>query len=70
MKKLITLFYRLTMKDYQSKVDSARKTVSMINASTNGRVSHFYNIQGDKIRGYHKRIKFNADVHPLITKYK
>ena len=69
MKKLFTLFYKLTTKDYDSKIKSARKTTNMIIASTNGSISHFYNEQGQKIRGWEgKQYKFNNE-HPLIKKY-
>jgi hypothetical protein len=66
------IHYRLFLgKDYQSRVDQASNIFSNVVESTNGRVSHFHDINGERIRGYHKRIKFNANVtqHPLIAKY-
>ena len=70
MKKLITLYYKFTTKDYESKIRSARQTTNMILASTTGSISHFYNEQGQKIRGWQgKTYKFNNE-HPLILKYK
>jgi hypothetical protein len=69
MKQLITLFYKLTTKDFNKKVESARQTTSMIISSTNGSLSHFYNDRGEKIRGWgSKTYKFTPQ-HPLITKY-
>ena len=69
MKTLFTLFYKLTLRDYDIIIKSARKTTNMIIASTNGSVSHFYNEQGTKIRGWEGRqYKFNNQ-HPLINKY-
>ena len=70
MKTLSTLFYKLTLKDYDATIKSALKTTNMIIASTNGSVSHFYNDQGTKIRGWEgKQYKFNNQ-HPLIDKYR
>jgi hypothetical protein len=70
MKTLFALFYKLTLKDYDASIESAIKTTNMIIASTNGSISHFYNEQGTKIRGWQGRqYKFNNQ-HPLIAKYK
>ena len=69
MKTLIKLFYKLTIKDFESKIQSARKTTNMILDSTNGSISHFYNEKGQKIRGWEgKTYKFNSQ-HPLVTRY-
>jgi len=69
MKKLINLFYKLTTKDFDQKILSTRKTTNMIISSTNGSISHYYNEQGQKIRGWEsKTYRFNNQ-HPLITKY-
>ena len=71
MKTLYTLFLKLTSKDYDQNIKSAKNITKMIIDSTNGKSNHFYNSNGEKIRGYHKRIKFNPTInqHPLITKY-
>lgn len=70
MKTLLNLFYRLTVKDYDAKIKSAKTTANMIIRSTNGGVGLAYNSQGEKIRGYHKPpIKFKQEIHPLIQKY-
>lgn len=70
MKTLFTLFCKLTVKDYDAKMKSSQITTNMIIESTNGSISHFYNVQGLKIRGWEgRRYKFN-NLHPLITKYK
>jgi hypothetical protein len=66
------IHYRLFLgKDYQTRMEKASNIFSNVIDSTNGRVSHFHDIKGERIRGYHKRIKFNANVisHPLIQKY-
>ena len=73
MKKLTTLFYKLFDNNFNSKLKSAKKTYNMIVASTNGSISHFYNEQGEQIRGFYKRpTRFNnvLPTHPLIVKYK
>lgn len=66
------IHYRLFLgKDYHTRMEQASNIFSNVISSTNGGVSHFYDIKGERIRGYHKRIKFNDNVaqHPLITKY-
>jgi hypothetical protein len=64
------IHYRLFLgKDYQTRMEKASNIFSNVIDSTNGRVSHFHDINGDRIRGYHKRIKFNVTQHPLIQKY-
>jgi len=66
------IHYRLFLgKDYQSRMEKAANIFSNVVDTTNGRISHFYDIKGERIRGWHKRIKFDDDVlqHPLIKKY-
>jgi hypothetical protein len=70
MKTLFTLFYKLTLKDYDASIKSALKTTNMIISSTNGSISHFYNAQGMKVRGWEGRQYKFQDKHPLIEKYK
>jgi len=70
MKKLLALWYKLTDKNFNDKLKSATLTTKMIEASTNGSISHFYNTNGDKIRGYsNTSIKTRSVFHPLIAKY-
>lgn len=72
MKKLIELWYRLTVKDFELKLNRARKTYMDIAASTKTNICHFYDEGGKEIRGYHKpSIKFatNTNIHPLTVKY-
>jgi len=69
MKTLIYLFHKLTVKDYDNKLKSAKNTMRMFN-DANGGVNLTYNVLGERIRGYHKPpIKFNRVIHPLIQKY-
>ena len=64
------IIYRLFLgKEYQSRMKSASNTFSNVIDSTNGRTSHFYDIKGERIRGYHKRINFDGGQHPLIRRY-
>jgi hypothetical protein len=56
MKTLYRLFYRLTIKDYLKVMESARMTSKMINESTYGKMTHFYDSSGKQIRGFHKHI--------------
>ena len=65
------IHYRLFLgKEYQTRMEKASNLLSNVIDTTNGRVSHFYDNKGDRIRGWHKRIKFNGVAqHPLITKY-
>jgi predicted secreted protein len=70
MKTILSLFYKLTTKDFDQKIQSARKTTNMIISSTNGSIAHFYNEQGQKIRGWEgKTYKFGKEIHPLIKQY-
>lgn len=65
------LFYKLTVRDYNKIIQSAKITNKMIIDSTYGKPAHFYNSSGIKIRGFHKHIKFtNISQHPLIQQYK
>lgn len=70
MKKLLALWFKLTDRNFDDKLKSAKVTTVMILASTDGRVSHFYNTEGEKIRGYsNTSIKTRNVFHPLIQKY-
>jgi hypothetical protein len=70
MKKLLTLWFKLTDKNFDAKLKSAKATTKMIVASTNGSISHFYDTNGVKIRGYsNTSVKTRSVFHPLITKY-
>ena len=67
---LCRAFHRLTTPDLENKIRSARNTAGAIHDATGGKLNHFYDSSGTKIRGYHKRIKFSAPpLHPLAIKY-
>lgn len=71
-KTITQLLYRLFIKDFDSKLECANTTYKMIIASTHGKISHFYNDKGEKIRGYHKHSQNVVKVLPtnsLIAKY-
>ena len=71
MKTLFTWFLKLTTEDFDQRIKSAKLTSRMIIDSTNGSINHFYDSNGNNIRGYHKHIKFSniTNQHPLITRY-
>lgn len=63
-------FYRCFMKNYDDRVAYAKSIQSMIKDSTRGSISHFYDMNGEQIRGYDNRIVRSRKVeHPLIAKY-
>ena len=65
--------YRLFIKDFDNKLNSAKQTYKMIKSSTIGSVNHFYNKEGVQIRGYYKRSPNFSNIlptHPLLLKYK
>ena len=71
MKTLLTWFYRLTSKDFDEQIENAKQTHRMILDSTKGSINHFYNMDGEQIRGYSNNVIRSKNVfHPLITKYK
>ncbi len=59
--------HKLGEEGYKKAIQSATNTVQ----STNARISHFHNEQGENIRGWFKgNYKFPKNTqHPLITKY-
>lgn len=64
-------FYRFFIKDYDAKVSSARSIKNMLVESTKGSINHFYDINGERIRGYSNTVIRSRYIeHPLIKKYK
>jgi hypothetical protein len=60
----------LIVKNYDAKLKSSIIMRDMILSSTKGSTSHFYNEQGQKIRGWEGRqYKFNTE-HPLVKQYR
>jgi hypothetical protein len=59
--------HKLGKEGYEKAIQSAHNTIQ----STNARISHFYNEQGETIRGWAKKNYNFSNVvqHPLITKY-
>ncbi len=66
-------YYKLKFgKNYQARMNRAALMMNTVNQSSVGNLSHFYNTDGDQIRGWHRHIRFASTVpiqHPLITKY-
>jgi hypothetical protein len=73
MKTLWKIYYRLTLgKEKYEKILNSAKILSMnFKQSTKGGQNHFYNMNGEQIRGWHKRsITFKTEAqHPLIQRY-
>lgn len=65
-------YYKLKFgKNYSERIQRANNIVGIVNSSSQGKLGDFYNTNGEKIRGYHKRTARHtvAPQHPLITKY-
>jgi|APGre2960657423_1045063.scaffolds.fasta_scaffold210998_2 hypothetical protein len=73
MKTIWKLYYRLTLgKSYEKAFNTSKNYNKMIQQSTHGKLNHFYNSRGEKIRGWEKpqiRFKDSCDKHPLQIKY-
>jgi len=69
MKTLNYFFHWLFVKNLEVKLDEARTTYKMVLASTSGKSSHFYNEQGEQIRGFFTAEHKHHHIHPLLEKY-
>lgn len=64
------LYYKWKFGDqYQNRIDRATRFGWMVEDSTSGNLSHFYNHRGEQIRGWHKRTADFSFRHPLVTYY-
>ena len=64
-------FFRFFMKDYDARVSKAKSISQMITESTRGSINHFYDINGEQIRGYSNVVVRSRYIeHPLISRYK
>ncbi len=74
MRTLWKLYYILKFgKSYGEKLTTSRNYNKIIDQSTETRISHFYNREGDKIRGWQKplaRFTKLSEQHPLELKYR
>jgi hypothetical protein len=71
MKALWKLWYKLTLKDFEDRIEMAQNLFQNVKESTKGSINHFYNMDGEKIRGYSNlTIRTRHTEHPLITKYR
>lgn len=70
MKLFWQTYYKMKLGDqYEATVNKARMTVKYTTNATSGKVSMFYNSNGDQIRGWHKApMKFKT-LHPLVEHY-
>lgn len=64
-------FFALFDKNFFQKIDNAKGIKRMIEESTKGSINHFYDMNGEQIRGYSNYIVRSRKVdHPLISKYR
>ena len=66
-------FFAFFDKNFYEKVERARKYQQILDDSTKVNITHFYNENGEQIRGYFKRpARFDhiLPTHPLMVKYK
>jgi hypothetical protein len=66
-------YYRFRFKgEYAARIRHAAALVDGLNESSLGRLNHFYNANGEQIRGWHrKRPGFSRSAeHPIVTYYK
>jgi hypothetical protein len=63
--------HKLGKECYENAIQSANDKLHFVNQCSTGNFSHFYNEDGQQIRGWFKRNykSPNATQHPLITKY-
>lgn len=58
------------MKNYDEKIHNAKNLFTNLKESTRGHINHFYDMNGDRIRGYSNVVVRSRYVeHPLISKY-
>ena len=73
MKTIWKIYYRLTMgkEKYNQTISNAKIFSMNLKQSTKGNLNHFYDMNGEQIRGWHRRsISFKRDnQHPLIQRY-
>ncbi len=66
-------YYKIKFgKNYAARMHKAASMMRIVDQSTVGNLSHFYDVDGNQIRGWHRHIRFAKTVpiqHPLITKY-
>ena len=70
MKLLWQTYYKMKLgADYDAAVNRAKLFSKYTTGATTGKVSIFYNANGDQIRGWHKApMKFKM-LHPLVEHY-
>lgn len=70
MKLFWQTYYKLKLGNkYEAAINSAKLTNKYTLSATNGKVSIFYNIHGDQIRGWYKAPAKFKSVHPLVEHY-
>ena len=73
MKLLWQIYYKINLgNSYNSKLDLAKKLLDNTVQSTKPKINHFYNSDGEMIRGWqktHYKFKNLPEKHPLELKY-
>ena len=70
MKFFWKLYYRFKFGDqYETRINNAIRMGWIVDDSTSGDISHFHNMKGERIRGWHKKSHFPSDKHPLEVYY-
>jgi len=70
MKLFWQTYYKMKLGDqYEVAIKNAKLISKYTTTATSGKVSTFYNANGERIRGWHKApTKFNS-LHPLVEHY-
>ena len=64
-------FFAFFDKDFYQKVERAKAFKQMMEESTKGSLNHFYNTDGEQIRGFSNvSIRTKRVEHPLIERYR
>jgi hypothetical protein len=70
MRHITAWFFRMVLHDSAKRIASARMTTDMINMATRGNMTHFYNYNGERIRGWAKKqYHFKNEMSNLEKKY-
>ena len=69
MKTLTKWFFQLTNNNWKEDLANAKRTTQMIVESTYGRTNHFYDMNGETIRGWQSPVYHSVGRHPLVEYY-
>ena len=69
MKTLSNWIFKLTTKNWEKELANAKSTSRMIKESTFGKNNHFYDMNGETIRGWQRPVYHSNGKHPLVEFY-